>query len=144
MLAASRFHIPYSMLRDVLNTIVFITKTQFVIKHTTHSTTNMPAGVEYALCMRYTCFACGLSVDSYDQPYGVVRLLLPLKWGTIMINQPPERGRKICDCSLRLRVYILPASRRLDEVVIHLEGKHTSVQRTATPSTSPSGRTGCH
>jgi hypothetical protein len=32
--------------------------------------------------------------------------------------------RKICDCSLRLRVYILPASRRLDEVVIHLEGKH--------------------
>jgi hypothetical protein len=26
MLAASRFHIPYSMLRDVLNTIVFITR----------------------------------------------------------------------------------------------------------------------
>jgi hypothetical protein len=33
------------MLRDVLNTIVFITKTQFVIKHTDSTTANMPAGV---------------------------------------------------------------------------------------------------
>jgi hypothetical protein len=83
------------MLRDVLNTIVFITKTQFVIK--THYTFY---NGEHA-CWRGVCIVyeihllCAVSVSTVTTSHmEVVRLLLPLKWGTIMINPPPERGAK--------------------------------------------------
>jgi hypothetical protein len=80
--------------------------------------------------MRYTCFACGLSVDSYDQPYGGGKVSASFEMGYDNDKSTTRtRSEKFVTAAFASVSHILPASRRLDEVVIHLEGKHSHLCR---------------